>query len=122
MADRARELGAALLGRASGPAAGAHRRVVRGVEDLAWADRAAARDLYDLWTLARLGAIDTAAAELFTRHGPTNPSPSTELFRAAPTEERWRRDLGGQLRLEVTAADALTRVRAAWRAVSTADA
>lgn len=84
---------------------------------VAWADRAAARDLYDLWTLSRLGAIDGEAADLFARYGPTNRRPSDDLFRTGPTEQRWRRDLGGQLRLDVTAADALARVRAAWLAV-----
>ncbi|MDX6282699.1 MAG: hypothetical protein QOH03_3770 [Kribbellaceae bacterium] len=36
------------------------------------------------------------------------------MFSTAPEESRWARDLGGQLRLEITAADALAVVRAGW--------
>jgi hypothetical protein len=80
----------------------------------AWYHRAAARDLYDLWTLATHSHFTTEAAELFARHGPTNRPPTPELFRTAPREDQWLRDLGGQLRLTVTAAHALTSVRDHW--------
>jgi hypothetical protein len=33
-------------------------------------DCAAARDLYDLWALAQIGAIDELAVDLFVRYGP----------------------------------------------------
>ena len=80
----------------------------------AWFDRAAARDLYDLWALATAGHLSTDAARLFARYGPTGRAPTSELFREAPTQERWQRDLGGQLRLTVSAADALATVRDHW--------
>jgi hypothetical protein len=80
----------------------------------AWFDRAAARDLYDLWALATIGQITAEAARLFVRYGPTNRPPDNGLFGKAPDEDRWRRDLGGQLRLEITAAEALEVVRVGW--------
>jgi hypothetical protein len=84
----------------------------------AWFDRAAARDLYDLWALANDGHLSTEAARLFARHGPTGRAPTDELFREAPGQDRWQRDLGGQLRLTVTAADALATVRDHWAAAA----
>lgn len=80
-----------------------------------WMDRAAARDLYDLWLLADVGAINAEAAQLFARLGPTTRVPSDDLFRQPPDESRWRRDLAGQTRLTVTAAEALVAIRSAWR-------
>jgi len=80
----------------------------------AWFHRAAARDLYDLWALATHGHLNTEAAELFARHGPTNQPPTPDLFRTAPNQDQWQRDLGGQLRLTVTAAQVLTAVREHW--------
>lgn len=81
---------------------------------IAWFHRAAARDLYDLWALAAAGHLTPEAARLFARHGPTNRPPTDDLFDSAPEEQRWRRDLGGQLRLAVTAAEALSVVRDHW--------
>lgn len=83
-------------------------------ETTAWAHRAAARDLYDLWLLAGLGTITTEAAELFKRLGPTNKSPSRTLFTHAPDEPTWQRELAGQTHLDITADAALTDVRDAW--------
>ncbi len=80
----------------------------------AWFDRAAARDLYDLWALAAVGQLTAEAGRLFVRYGPTNRPPDDSMFGKAPDEDRWRRDLGGQLRLEISAADALAAVRTAW--------
>ncbi|GAA1561910.1 hypothetical protein GCM10009789_13940 [Kribbella sancticallisti] len=80
----------------------------------AWFDRAAARDLYDLWALAMIDLISPEAARLFVRYGPTNRPPDDSMFATPPDESRWRRDLGGQLRLEITAADALEVVRRNW--------
>ncbi len=82
---------------------------------IAWMDRAAARDLYDLWALAQIGAIDGRAADLFVRYGPTNRPPSERLFDHSPDEAGWRRDLAGQVRLGLTAAEAAEQVRLAWR-------
>jgi hypothetical protein len=84
----------------------------------AWHDRAASRDLYDLWALAEHGHITADAAQLFAQHGPTNRPPTPSLFRNPPPEDRWQPDLGGQLRLTITAANALAIVREAWAAVS----
>lgn len=81
---------------------------------VAWFNRSAPRDLFDLWLLAQAGALDGAAAQLFTRHGPTNRPPATELFSQPPDEVRWRRELAGQTRLDITAAEALEVVRRAW--------
>lgn len=80
-----------------------------------WADRLAARDLWDLWALNQIGAINAAAAEMFRRYGPTNKNPGAYLFRAAPTDAAWHAQLAGQTRLTVSARDALNAVRAAWQ-------
>lgn len=83
-----------------------------------WADRLAPRDLWDLWALSRLGAIDAEAAGLFRRHGPTNKNPAAHIFNCAPSDAQWQAQLAGQTRLRVSAADALTKVREAWRRAS----
>jgi nucleotidyltransferase AbiEii toxin of type IV toxin-antitoxin system len=82
----------------------------------AWHDRGAARDLYDLWALARQGYLTAEAAALFAKHGPTGNPPRKFMFTTAPTEQAWRDQLAGQTRLKVMAADALAAVRAAWSA------
>jgi predicted nucleotidyltransferase component of viral defense system len=79
-----------------------------------WADRHAARDLWDLWALSGTGAIDSAAVELFCRYGPTNQPPADHMFTTAPTESEWRAQLAGQTRITISAKDALATVRAAW--------
>lgn len=80
----------------------------------AWIDRATPRDLYDLWLLAQSGAIDEEAGRLFAQHGQTSKAPTEDLFATAPDEPRWRRELSGQTRLDVTAEGALKVVRQAW--------
>lgn len=84
----------------------------------AWRDRHAARDLWDLWALAQKGHITREAADLYARIGPTNHRPDPAAFATAPHEQHWRRDLGGQVRLTVTATEAVTVVRGAWSRVS----
>lgn len=79
---------------------------------MAWVDRAAPRDLYDLWLLARRGTLDDAG--LFARYGQTGRPPTADLFGDAPDETRWRQELSGQTRLEITAAEALEAVRRAF--------
>ncbi len=81
---------------------------------MAWLDRAAPRDLYDLWLLTHRHAIDEDAARLFTRYGQTGRPPTGELFTHAPDETRWRQELSGQTRLDVTATEALEAVRDAF--------
>lgn len=82
---------------------------------VAWNDRAAPRDLFDLWSLAGIGAIDSEAAQLFAKHGPTNKPPNQSFFGNPPDEAVWRRDLSSQTWLQVSAADALAVVEQAWR-------
>jgi predicted nucleotidyltransferase component of viral defense system len=82
-----------------------------------WADRHAPRDLWDLWALARIGAIDAAALELYRRFGPTNHPPGDFAFETPPSDAAWRSQLAGQTRLTVDAADALAVVREAWARV-----
>ncbi|CAA0127933.1 Uncharacterised protein [Mycolicibacterium vanbaalenii] len=80
-----------------------------------WTDRHAARDLWDLWALSRVGAIDPDAAALFRRYGPTNKAPTQRMFDRAPSDAEWQAQLAGQTRLNVSAAEALVAVREAWR-------
>ncbi|HWF29510.1 MAG TPA: nucleotidyl transferase AbiEii/AbiGii toxin family protein [Mycobacterium sp.] len=86
-----------------------------------WADRRAPRDLWDLWALSRIGAIDAAALELYRRFGPTNQPPGDYVFETPPSEDEWRSQLAGQTRLTVDAAHALAVVRDAWARVVAAD-
>jgi hypothetical protein len=46
-----------------------------GWKTAAWIDRRAARDLYDLWALSKVGALNSDAAALFARYGPTGHPP-----------------------------------------------
>jgi predicted nucleotidyltransferase component of viral defense system len=79
-----------------------------------WADRRAPRDLWDLWALSRIGAIDAAALKLYRRFGPTNQPPGDYLFRSAPSDAHWQTQLAGQTRLTITAAEALAAVQDSW--------
>lgn len=81
-----------------------------------WFDRSGARDLWDLWALSQLGAINAQAAVLYRRHGPTSRPPAPQLFRSGPTEAEWRAQLAGQTRLTIAPNEALKVVAAAWRA------
>jgi hypothetical protein len=81
-----------------------------------WADLQSARDLWDLWALGEVGAIDRQAADLFKSHGPTNRPPSARLFTEAPTDSEWQAQLAGQTRITISAREALEAVREAWRA------
>jgi predicted nucleotidyltransferase component of viral defense system len=86
-----------------------------------WADRHAPRDLWDLWALNRIGAIDDAALKLYRRYGPTNQPPGFYVFETPPSEAEWQSQLAGQTRLTVDAADALAVVREAWARVIAAE-
>ncbi|MGQ4599525.1 nucleotidyl transferase AbiEii/AbiGii toxin family protein [Nocardia sp. R6R-6] len=86
-----------------------------------WHDRRASRDLWDLWALAGIGAIDTEASHLYKRYGPTNRPPGGYLFDRPPSEDDWVSQLAGQTRLTVTAITALTTVREAWARVTDRD-
>jgi predicted nucleotidyltransferase component of viral defense system len=82
-----------------------------------WADRSAPRDLWDLWALSGIGAIDKTARDLFQKLGPTNRPPGDYIFKSPPSDTAWQSQLAGQTRLTVTAAEALTIVRNAWARV-----
>ena len=84
----------------------------------AWMDRAAARDLYDLYLLAREGHITSAASELFARVGPIRGPAPGWAFRKAPTTVEWRVQLAEQVHLTIGPEDALATVRDAWAAVA----
>jgi predicted nucleotidyltransferase component of viral defense system len=83
-----------------------------------WADRRAPRDLWDLWALSEIGAIDTAALRLYRQFGPTNQPPADYLFKTAPSEAQWQAQLAGQTRLTITATEALAAVRDSWTRVA----
>lgn len=83
----------------------------------AWVDRRAARDLYDLWLLSEIGALNATAAELFRKNGPTNKPPTAKQFSTHPDEVVWGSELAGQTRLNLTAAEAIEAVRRAWQKV-----
>jgi Nucleotidyl transferase AbiEii toxin, Type IV TA system len=87
-----------------------------GWKTAAWLDRGAARDLYDLWALDRVGALNAESATLFATHGPTRSPPRSWMFTRAPSAVEWQAQLAGQTRLTVTAAEALEAVRTAWAA------
>lgn len=82
-----------------------------------WFDRHASRDLWDLWALDRIGAIDAEAEALYRRYGPTNKSPALRDFKIAPTEADWQNQLSGQTRLTISPTDALAAVHNAWARV-----
>ncbi|WP_024800529.1 nucleotidyl transferase AbiEii/AbiGii toxin family protein [Nocardia sp. BMG51109] len=83
-----------------------------------WHDRHAPRDLWDLWALNDIGAIDAAAGAWYRRYGPTNRLPAPQLFDHAPPEDDWNAQLAGQTRLAITAETALATVREAWARVA----
>jgi hypothetical protein len=83
-----------------------------------WADRRAPRDLWDLWALSKIDAIDSAALRLYRQFGPTNQPPADYLFKTAPSDAQWRAQLAGQTRLTITAAEALATVRDSWTRVA----
>lgn len=82
----------------------------------AWIERRAPRDLYDLWAMSERGLIDAGALDAFLSHGPTGKGPGDWVFKTKTDEAVWRRDLGHQTVLRVTAAEALAAVHDAWAA------
>lgn len=81
----------------------------------AWFERHAPRDLYDLWALARAGALTSSAAQLFEVHTGLG-LPQDHMFTTAPSVQDWHEQLSGQTRLTVDPEEALQAVRAAWAA------
>jgi predicted nucleotidyltransferase component of viral defense system len=84
----------------------------------AWLERRLPRDLYDLCGLAKFGAINGEARELFCRLGPTGDPPPAWLFDDPPDEESWRVQLAAQTRIAVGPREAATIVREAWATAS----
>lgn len=83
----------------------------------AWHDRAAPRDLYDMWGLAERGVIDSDAASLFSRLGPLTRA-SAVSFTSVPDPEQWDGALAHQCILRVSASEAAGVVAGAWRAAA----
>jgi predicted nucleotidyltransferase component of viral defense system len=81
---------------------------------VAWSEHRLPRDLYDLWGLARIGAIDEVARDLYVRFGPTAAPPARSLFDDPPDDESWWNQLSGQTVLRITATEAAEEVRDAW--------
>ena len=77
-----------------------------------WNDRAAPRDLYDLWALAAAGKIDAEAGRVFGRYGPYT-SASSVSFTRLPTDAEWHRALAHQCKPVVTAGRAAAIVQEA---------
>jgi predicted nucleotidyltransferase component of viral defense system len=84
----------------------------------AWADDRQPRDLYDLWGLADIGAIDEAARDVYIRFGPTGEPPARSLFDEPPHDESWKEQLSGETRPLVGPGQAASQVREAWDALS----
>lgn len=84
---------------------------------VAWCDRRAPRDLWDLWALARIGAISDEAAELYREYGPTK-APLKNDLRTPPEQNDWEAQLAQQTQLNVSPEEALTVVRERWAAVA----
>lgn len=80
----------------------------------AWMDRRAPRDLYDMWALAERGLIGSRALDVFVAVGPTGRPPRGWVFETPPDETSWRRALGHQTRLRVSAREAHAVVRRTW--------
>ncbi len=76
LADRAAFTSPALCRRSPRRVVRAYPACLRASKTSTWADRQAARDLWDLRALSRLGAIDSRAERLYRRYGPTNQPPS----------------------------------------------
>lgn len=86
-----------------------------------WFDRAAPRDLYDLWGLGRAGHISAEAALLFRTHGPTAGDVKPWMFSRPPSQAQWSAALDHQGRIEVGAGEAVDVVRAHWVAAVAAN-
>jgi predicted nucleotidyltransferase component of viral defense system len=85
-----------------------------GWKTASWYERHAPRDLYDLSELAKAGYVNSQAAELFERFGPTGATPQSWMFEKAPSESEWQIELSHQTILQITAQEALRTVKTAW--------
>jgi predicted nucleotidyltransferase component of viral defense system len=80
----------------------------------AWIDRGSPRDLYDLWAMSERNLIGPSALRAFTAHGPFGAPPTAWVFDQTLDEGEWMRALGHQMKLHVTARQAIDVVRQAW--------
>lgn len=85
------------------------------MKTVAWADRHAERDLYDLAALADLGAIDEQAAELAAAATGVRVAP--HMFDRAPSDRQWAEQLTHQTRRLPDPVECLNRVRTAYNNV-----
>lgn len=85
----------------------------------AWFERNTPRDLYDLWALSELGAINNEAAGVYKSHGATNSFPQKSQFpRSAPTIEQWSSALSNQCIPKVGPDEAYRVVCNSWLAAT----
>jgi predicted nucleotidyltransferase component of viral defense system len=84
------------------------------MKTVAWMDRAAARDLYDLAALGRIGALTPEVADLV--HQVTGWTVAPYVFRTLPKFD-WNAQLSNQTRRLPSAEGCLDEVRAAYAAV-----
>lgn len=85
---------------------------------MAWVDRRAVRDLYDLWALADAGFFTYTAGQLYRQHGPSGEPPPMRDFEDPPSEREWLVALGHQGTVRTDHAAAANVVAAAWAAIS----
>lgn len=90
------------------------------MKTIAWADRRAERDLYDLDALARIGAITEESADL--AFAATGVHVAPHMFAQPPDERQWAQQLAHQTARLPTPAACLSRVRAQYAQVMRWDA
>lgn len=83
-------------------------------KSIAYLDRRAPRDLWDLAAMAEIGAFTLDAARLFTKFGPFQSLPTDSTIPAAPDEATWQRELSHQTRLSLTAQEARKMLVESW--------
>jgi hypothetical protein len=83
-----------------------------GMKTAAWMDRHKARDLYDLWGLAALGALTAEAADGVREI--TGGTVASYEFRSLPSSLDWEAQLGHQTRTLPSATECLVSVREAY--------
>jgi hypothetical protein len=83
-----------------------------GMKLWAWGDRRAARDLYDLWSLASIGALDADAVAAY--EVAVGYRPPLSLFDRVPDAAEWRTSLAHQTAVLPPADEAVAAVRAAF--------
>ena len=84
-----------------------------GWKTATWIERAASRDLYDLWALG-LDGYSEEAVRLFHKHGPAGGRPRPWMFRKTPPLSDWISQLSEQTTLTVGPDEAMAVVRTAW--------